>query len=122
MAFGVNDAMPLAMFLHSKRPEDVTAEHMTGITTVLLVDAVVNTRKSVVEYVQHLKQTRPDLRIVVLAGTVQKEAVSGQRTLTILLRGYKDVSLVALRLSENKFTGTRSTDTGNRLFNTTHLD
>ncbi|KAK3312150.1 hypothetical protein B0H66DRAFT_632633 [Apodospora peruviana] len=32
------------------------------------------------------------------------------------------LSLVALRLSENKFTGRGGTDTGNRLFNTPHLD
>lgn len=33
----------------------------------------------------------------------------------------EDFNLVALRQSENQFTGSRGTDTGNRLFNTTHL-
>jgi hypothetical protein len=37
------------------------------------------------------------------------------------LAGMGDVSLVALRISKNKYTGTGGTDTGHRLFNSTHL-
>ena len=38
------------------------------------------------------------------------------------LAGMGDVVLVTLRVSKNKYTGTGGTDTGHRLFNSTHLD
>lgn len=122
MAFGVSDALPLAMFLHAKQPDEVTSEHLEDLSTVVLVDSIINTGKSIVDFVHRLKRMRPNLRIIVLAGTVQNGAISGRKSLTMPLKGYTDVSLIALRLSENRFTGTKSTDTGNRLFNTTQLE
>ena len=34
---------------------------------------------------------------------------------------HNDITLVALRLADNKYIGSGGTDTGNRLFNTTRL-
>jgi hypothetical protein len=59
-------------------------------------------------------------RIVVVVGVVQADAVAESHSLAKVMRCY-GVSMVVLRVSENKFTGTKTTDTGNRLFNTTHL-
>ncbi len=60
-------------------------------------------------------------RIFVVAGVIQAQALSEGR-LADVLRVDTNVWFVALRQSENKFTGKGTTDTGHRLFNTTHLD
>ena len=72
-----------------------------------------------VDFIQHIRNLHATIRIVVVAGVVQAQFVNGGSLEALGRCG--DISLVALRLSENKFTGTRTTDTGNRLYNTTQL-
>lgn len=121
MAAGVADAFPLAWFVHAKEAADVTLQHVQGQATVILVDSVVNTGKSVVDAVRHVRALHATVRIVVVAGVVQRECVS-RDVLREALKDVGAVQLVTLRYSDTKFTGSRATDTGNRLFNTTHLD
>ncbi|EFQ32256.1 uracil phosphoribosyltransferase [Colletotrichum graminicola] len=118
MALGVSEAFPKAMFLHAGSPKDLNSENLAGKQTVLLVDSVVNSGKTIVEFVEQIRKLDTIKRIVVVAGVVQEKAVSG---VLEPLANATDLSLVALRLSENKFTGKGGTDTGNRLFNTTQL-
>lgn len=120
MALGVNDALPLAMFVHASRPEDIMLHHLQGQRTVVLVDSVVNSGKTVEEFLQHVRNLDAFIRIVIVAGVVQAQSIADGPFAQALNRHTK-VSLVALRLSENKFTGKGNTDTGNRLFNTTRL-
>lgn len=120
MALGVNDAFPLAMFVHASRPDDILFHHLQGQLTLVLVDSVVNSGKTVVQFVQHVRRLNTTIRIVVVTGVAQAQSVSEASLLQALTRHVK-LSLVALRLSDNKFTGRGTTDTGNRLFNTTHL-
>ncbi|KAK3171839.1 hypothetical protein OEA41_003923 [Lepraria neglecta] len=120
MAFGVNDAFPLAMFVHASDADDIKLHHLQGQLTVILVDSVVNTGKTIVEFVQHVRQLHATIRIVVVAGVVQAQCVSGGSLNQTLARHAK-LHLITLRLSDTKFTGSGTTDTGNRLFNTTHL-
>jgi orotate phosphoribosyltransferase len=108
--------------LHAKQPEDVIHSYLEGLSTVVLVDAVINTGKSIVEVVHHMERSHPKLRIAIVAGTVQQGAIGDQGTLTTTLSRYEGLSLAVLRVSENGFAGTKGTDTGNRLFNTTHLE
>ena len=121
MAFGVNQALPSAKFLHAKSPEDIARKHLEDIRTFILVDSVINSGKTVVDFVQHVWNIQGSVRIVVVAGVVQSQAVDKLK----LIQGPRQrnrVTLVTLRLSDNKFTGKGATDTGNRLFNTTNLD
>jgi len=120
MALGVNDAFPLAMFVHASRSDDIMLHHLQGQLTVVLVDSVVNSGKTVVQFVQHVRDLHATIRIVVVAGVVQAQSISENSHVRALARHAK-FSLIALRLSNNKFTGRGTTDTGNRLFNTTHL-
>lgn len=124
MAFGISDVLPLAIFLHAKRPEDVEARHLLGLETVLLVDSVVNTGKSIVEFVRHIRGLNSRVGIVVMAGVIQAKAVAAgpEGVLHQLHQGEPKVDVVAFRLSDNKFTGKGVTDTGARLFNTTELE
>ncbi|KAK3314034.1 uracil phosphoribosyltransferase-domain-containing protein, partial [Apodospora peruviana] len=123
MAFGVSDAFPLAMFVHAKEPNCLKKHHLEGQETLILVDSVVNSGKSVAEFVQHIRYqlNSPDVNIVVIAGVVQAACIGEVGLLGRMFEADEKLSLVALRLSENKFTGRGGTDTGNRLFNTTQL-
>ena len=112
MAFGISDAFPSAIFIHASKPADLKAHHMRGLSTLVLVDSVVNSGKTVVEFVHHVRRLHCDVRIVVVTGVVQAEAIEDGGSLIEPLAGYKHLSLVALRISENKYTGTRGTDTG----------
>ncbi|GAB7339737.1 hypothetical protein MBLNU457_6302t1 [Dothideomycetes sp. NU457] len=121
MAQGVGDAFPLSPFLHAKDARDVKTAHLKDTNAVILVESVVNSGKSVLEFVRRIRQLSALIPIVVVAGVVQEEATKSDSGAGKELVEALDVSLVALRVSENKFTGTKGTDTGDRLFNTTFL-
>jgi uracil phosphoribosyltransferase len=120
MALGVNDAFPLARFFHASHSNDIKLHHLQGQRTIVLVDSVVNSGKTVLEFVQRIRNLDATIRIVVIAGVAQAQFVSGDG-LAKALALHGKLTLIALRLSENKFTGSGTTDTGNRLFNTTHM-
>jgi uracil phosphoribosyltransferase len=115
MAFGVNEVFPLAMFVHLK------PHHLESHGAVILVDSVVNSGKTVVEFVQHVRRLNTRIRIVVVSGVVQAESVFTGPLARVLGRD-GNISLLALRLSKNQFTSRGTSDIGNRLFNTTRLD
>lgn len=120
MAFGVNQAFPLARFVHASHSDDVALCHLEGIHHVILVDSVINSGKTVVQFSRHVRDLHPTIRVIAVAGVVQKQSIADGG----LIHEYgeqAELDLVALRISENKFTGTGNADTGNRLFNTTHL-
>jgi uracil phosphoribosyltransferase/phosphoglycolate phosphatase-like HAD superfamily hydrolase/adenylylsulfate kinase-like enzyme len=121
MALGVNEALPLAMFLHAKIPSDIRHDHLRDRETIFLVDSVINTGQSILNFVQHIRNLHASIRIIVIAGVIQAKSVSTSRVAQELSR-FRRLSFVALRLSDNQFTGRGNTDTGHRLFNTVHLD
>ncbi|KAI0141191.1 uracil phosphoribosyltransferase-domain-containing protein [Hypoxylon sp. NC0597] len=120
MALGISEAFPLAPFLHAFRPGDITNQHITRNLKVVLVDAVINSGKTMTEFVQHIRKINGTIPIIIVAGVVQYKVVS-EGAFAQLLEGCKHLSLVALRFSETAYVGRGATDTGNRLFNTTDL-
>ncbi|KAF5565585.1 PRTase [Fusarium napiforme] len=120
MAFGVSEVFPQAMFIHASSSEDVKMHHVQGQSNVILVDSVVNSGKSVTEFIKRVVRLEPNINITVVAGVVQAEAIAEGHLFAKVMRRHS-AGVVALRVSENRFTGTKTTDTGNRLFNTTHL-
>ncbi|KIV89996.1 hypothetical protein PV10_07346 [Exophiala mesophila] len=126
MAFGVNDAFPSAMFLHVKTPEDIQAGHIQGKKAIILVDSVINTGKTVTGFLERVYALDKELnlgrqfRIFVVTGVLFIDAIPTFRKIREASRSHTTVA--ALRISHNSFTGKGSTDTGNRLFNTTHLE
>ncbi|RMY04783.1 hypothetical protein D0868_06772 [Hortaea werneckii] len=121
MAFGVSDAFPKAVFHHAKEHCEVLKKHLDGMKAVILVDAVINEGGTIAGFVKHIRQIQPDINIVVVTGVVQRDAVRGPKILTRALSGCGKVTLVTLRTSERKYKGQGATDTGDRLFNTTHI-
>jgi uracil phosphoribosyltransferase/phosphoserine phosphatase/adenylate kinase len=121
MASGVSKAFPRAMYVHVRVPQDLKVDHLKGQQQIVLVDSVVNTGKSVIECVQAIRGLCPDIQIVIVTGVVQAQCLYRNSVMYKVLAAAGRVHLVALRVSDTKFTGSGTTDTGNRLFNTTHL-
>ncbi|KAL4742378.1 uracil phosphoribosyltransferase-domain-containing protein [Aspergillus similis] len=121
MAYGILKVFPKARFHEAKEPKEVEKKYLEGIVTVILVDAVINSGESMAQFVQHIQEMDGTVRIIIVAGVIQDQAVRGCSRLRAVARS-TELTVVALRLSENKYTGKGTTDTGNRLFNTTHLD
>ena len=120
MAFGVSDALPDAMFVHAKEADDLKHEHLQGRVTVVLVDSVINDGTTISEVVNRVRKLHATIRIVIIAGVVQARCVS-DGNLNLDISRHPNLHLIALRISENKYKGTGTIDTGNRLFNTTQL-
>lgn len=125
MTFGVAKVFPSAMFVHAKEATDLEAHHVQGCTNIILVDSVVNSGKTVIEFMDRLKDIDCKAEhVVFVTGVAQSGAVDQKNGPLVQIKdaGLGKLSIVALRVSVNKFKGERTTDTGNRLFNTTHLD
>jgi Uracil phosphoribosyltransferase len=75
----------------------------------------------VVRFVRRVRELCAAVQIVVVAGVAQARSVEEGGRLAREFGAHPRLALVALRLSDNQFTGSGATDTGNRLFNTTHL-
>ncbi|KAK5188522.1 hypothetical protein LTS03_011660 [Exophiala xenobiotica] len=112
MGFGVNDAFPLASFLQAKKPEDVTGDQLKDVSTVVLVDSVVNSGQTMVDFLQRVHHLEASVRIVMVAGVVQSQSVGKLEKCQAALQ-HQNVCLIALRTSDNQFTGHGGTDTGN---------
>lgn len=119
MALGISEAFPAAMFVHAKEPEDLKDQHIKGQSTILLVDSVVNSGMTIVDFIEHVRKADKSVRIVVVAGVIQAKFFNKPPA---HVQTDWNVGFIAMRLSENEFKGKRLTDTGNRLFNTTQLD
>jgi uracil phosphoribosyltransferase len=122
MAFGVNEALPSAQLLHAKKPEDVTSAHLSGRSAVILVDSVINSGGTIMDFVEWIHETNPKIPLVAMTGVLQEDAVKKLKDFHQGLPAYQPFTLVALRISKKKYTGKGGTDTGHRLFNTTYLD
>ncbi|TVY92422.1 hypothetical protein LAWI1_G003821 [Lachnellula willkommii] len=118
MASGVNEAFPLAMFVHAKQPGDILPHHLPEHGTVVLVDSVINSGKSVVEFVNRIRHLDATIRIVVVAAVAYVDSL---QYLAQRLPSRDNFYISILRTSGNSFKGAGGTDTGHRLFNTTHL-
>ena len=123
MAAGVSATFPTAMFLHAKEPSNLQPAHITEARAILLVDGVVNEGTTAVRFLRHIRRVDPKARVLIVAGVVQGRCVGrdGGNQFSRLSEGDEALSLVALRISGNKYAGRGGVDTGNRLFNTTHL-
>jgi uracil phosphoribosyltransferase/phosphoserine phosphatase/adenylate kinase len=122
LAQGINDVFPRASFLHHKEKQDIQDAQLQNQKTIILVDAVVNTGQTMMQFVSWIHQAHPHVNIAVVAGVVQSHFFSSQLLADTLSHIEKDIHFIYLRHSDNKYTGKGPTDTGHRLFNTTHLD
>ncbi|KAL1953453.1 hypothetical protein VTO42DRAFT_2791 [Malbranchea cinnamomea] len=120
--------------LHEKNTLIVTLKHggepmATGviealpqaIRNIVLVDSVVNTGRSVFEFVELIRILDKAIPIVVMSDVIHKRAISGQGLLRALVVSDPNIYLVTLRLSDHEFSkGGTTTDPGLLLSGTTH--
>ena len=85
------------------------------------MDSVVNTDKTIVKFVQHVRKLYTTIRIVVVIGIIQAQCISGSSTLNQIFTLHIKLYFIILRLSDTKFINNNIIDTGNYLFNTTYL-
>jgi hypothetical protein len=111
LADGVNEAMPKARLYHAKKPEDIVLKQLAGHNTVLLVDVVINTGKSVAEMITRVDELDKDIRIILLAGVIQADAITHKEQLHCLGKSVA-FTVNCLRTSATKFVVARVTDTG----------
>lgn len=110
VAEGVRDLLDDAPhhYLLSRRPNDLDHRFIDG-KDVLLVDAVINTGKSIESYIQAAAAARS---IACFSIVVQDEfRIKAEDQ-------HRDIAFITSRVSENGFVGRGQTDTGNRLFGT----
>lgn len=88
MALGVSDALPLAMFVHATKVSDIKPHHLEDQDTVVLVDSVINTGKTIMDFVKHIKSLDQEIRIVVITGVAQSESLELGGTLRRTLARY----------------------------------
>ena len=119
MASGVHDVLPTARFVHAHETTDLKEHHVKGQLTVVLVDAVINSGKTVIEFCQHVRKLHSTIQVVLLTGVVQDQFLQPEK-LSEQLGKLCVTNLVMLRKSETKFVGSGGTDTGNRSFNATY--
>ncbi|PNS21354.1 hypothetical protein CAC42_1133 [Sphaceloma murrayae] len=74
MALGVSETFPLARSLHAKVPEDIKRDHLKACFNLVIVDSVMNTGESVVEFIEHVRAMHATVRIVVIAGCAEEQA------------------------------------------------
>ena len=120
VALGISEVFGSSSFLHARDPSDITSAHLSDVSTVILVDSVINNGTTMLRFVKHVREMNAQILIIAVAAVVQKSAMEPHGTLRRAGIGY-GLTVVALRVSENKYTGCGVTDTGNRLFNTTNL-
>ncbi|KAL4788890.1 uracil phosphoribosyltransferase-domain-containing protein [Aspergillus venezuelensis] len=121
LASGIHKVFPKAKLMHARKPKHIMEQDLEGIVTIILVDDVINCGNSLVKLMRHIRDINGAVRIIVVAGVFQDKAVRGCSPICALARS-TELAIITLCLSKNKYTGKGTTDTGNRLFNTTHWD
>ncbi|KAJ5471916.1 hypothetical protein N7539_008485 [Penicillium diatomitis] len=113
MALGISQAFPSAMFLHARKLQDICDKSLEGMVTVILVDSVINTGNTILEFVRHIRTLHASIRIVVAAGVIQASLLQRSRVAQQLV-AFEQLTFVPLRISENSYSGKGRTDTGAR--------
>lgn len=108
---GIFEFFPTSPFLPIKKVEDLQ-EYDIYLTNrnIIVVDSVINSGKSIQPIVDYLK--KKNNKIIIVTNVINDKAVPK----------FNDVDLHTIRISANSYVGTKSIDTGNRLFNTIELD
>lgn len=96
------------VYLLSNSPDDVAAEYMTG-RDVVIVDSVINSGKTLINYLSVVK----GMNSVTVICLVMQEKFK-----PVIQTDYPNVNFIVSRVSQNSYVGAGKTDTGNRLFGT----
>lgn len=121
LALGVSETFPRSAFLHARNSGDIRHTHLNDCDNVVLCDSVVNNGTTMKDAIEHIRAFKSNVSITAVACVVQRRSISHGGQLREAAAKY-GAKIVTLRISDNRYTGQGSTDTGNRLFNTTFLE
>lgn len=107
-AEGVRSVFSDSQFILDSEAANVSIDWKDKV--VIIVDAVINSGKTVLKVIEGFHKFTPK-KIIVATLILQKEAMR-------IVEENPDISFYALRISENRYVGKGEADTGNRLFNT----
>jgi uracil phosphoribosyltransferase len=112
MARGVYESFPESQFIHYVN-SDLGDLRLIDSKQIIIVDSVINSGNSIREVLHELcGRGSTAVQVYVVTVVIQDEAARR------LPEEFPRVRFIALRVSENKYTGKGATDTGNRLFST----
>ncbi|WAO94754.1 Hypothetical protein NCS54_01235200 [Fusarium falciforme] len=114
IACGLSEVFPSIMFILVASMARINHDDLQHQRTVILVDSAINDGQTMMEFIEQIRKFHPQIRIVVVAGIVHPKVTERTHHLNKMMRR-SGASLVALRVSEEDFTGTGSTETDNRL-------
>jgi uracil phosphoribosyltransferase len=117
-ARGIWSIFPIAEFKHAHVPADISPDDLRRCSAIVLADFVIHSGASIIDFIGHIRSEARDIPILVAAGVTQAKAV---HRMSKAGRRFGSFDVVTLRRSDNSYVGSGGTDTGNRLFNTTHL-
>lgn len=75
VVFRVNSVFPRAWFVHEQAATELMAHHLRRQHAVILVDSVISTGKSIVEFVDHVRGLHPTIHVIVVACVIQAQAI-----------------------------------------------
>lgn len=52
MAFKINEIFLYTIFLYTKEPKDIKPNYLNKLITVILVNSVINTKKTVIKFIK----------------------------------------------------------------------
>lgn len=68
MAKGVYRTFPLARYAFAKSPQDIAWRDVADMANILLVDSVINTGKSMIDFVENIRTMSSKSKILLVAG------------------------------------------------------
>lgn len=108
IAQGIREKLPKSSFILAKKPKSIDMTDMSLVNKkIILVDSVINTGKTMEIFLDFFKNHEIYIATNVIYGP----------TIETLQKSF-NVSIFAIRISNNSYTGQGNSDTGNRLFNT----
>lgn len=113
MACAINGTFPRTMLICGVSVSDIN-HRLQHQRTVILVNSDIDNGQTMMEFLEKIRKSHRQIRIVVVAGVVNAKVTERDHDLNKTMRR-SGASLVALTVLEDDFTGTESTDTYNLL-------
>ena len=114
LSLGIFEVFPKSalILINNKKEIDIYKDVLKD-KNIIIADSVINTGKSVIELFDYLSLKEHEHKVIAAAQVLQRGAFE--------LLSNVNIDIFTIRVSDNKYKGSKSSDTGNRLFNTEFL-
>ena len=70
IAYGVSNTLPRAIFLYTKTEDNIKSVYINRYRTVISVDSVINTGKTIINTVYYIRGLNARVRIIIVASII----------------------------------------------------